>query len=52
MISGIAIALMLVSFAGIVGWAWSRQRERAFAEAAALALAPDDTVPPASEPRA
>lgn len=38
MISGIAIALMLLLFAGLVLWAWSGRRERDFKEAAALAL--------------
>jgi cytochrome c oxidase cbb3-type subunit 4 len=38
MISGIAIALMLLLFAGLVVWAWSGRREHDFSEAAALAL--------------
>ena len=38
MISGIAIALMLVLFAGLVLWAWSGRRLRDFTEAASLAL--------------
>lgn len=38
MISGIAIALMLVLFAGLSVWAWSARRQHDFDEAAALAL--------------
>jgi cbb3-type cytochrome oxidase subunit 3 len=38
MISGIAIALMLLLFAGLVAWAWSARRLHDFSEAAALAL--------------
>lgn len=50
MISGIAIALMLVLFCGVVGWAWSRRRQADFAEAAALAL--ETTTSPPGEPNA
>lgn len=38
MIAGFFIALMLLLFAGISGWAWSARRRDDFTEAAALAL--------------
>jgi cytochrome c oxidase cbb3-type subunit 4 len=44
MISGIAIALMLLLFAGLVFWAWSGRRQHDFSEAAALALE-DESAP-------
>jgi len=40
--------LSFVAFLGIVKWAWSRQREQGFAEAAQLPFA--DEVAPAATP--
>lgn len=48
MISGIAIALMLVLFLGLAAWAWSHRRIADFNEAARLALE-DGAASPASE---
>ena len=39
MISGIVIAVMMVSFLGLVAWAWSSRRRDDFNEAAQLPLA-------------
>lgn len=50
MISGIAIALMLVLFLGLTGWAWSRRRIDDFNEAAHLALE-DSAASPPPEPQ-
>jgi cbb3-type cytochrome oxidase subunit 3 len=38
MLSGIMTAVLILLFAGIVGWAWSRERARDFSEAAMLPL--------------
>jgi len=48
--SGIWTTALLIIFLGIVGWAFSRKRRRAFDEAARLPLENDDRpLPPASD---
>jgi cytochrome c oxidase cbb3-type subunit 4 len=43
MTSGILTAILLVTFIGRVVWAWSRRRQRDFAEASQLPLEDDRT---------
>ena len=44
---GLWTALLLVSFAAIVAWAWSGRRKRDFDEAARLPLEEDEPSPQA-----
>ncbi|MDZ4811314.1 MAG: CcoQ/FixQ family Cbb3-type cytochrome c oxidase assembly chaperone [Pseudomonadota bacterium] len=41
-ISGVATALLLICFLGIVVWAWSSRRKNEFEQAARLPLDADD----------
>lgn len=41
MLSGIMTALLIVLFLGIVGWAWTRERQQDFHDAALLPLEND-----------
>ena len=47
---GLWTALLLVTFAAIVAWAWSGRRKRDFAEAARLPLEEDEPAPRAGDP--
>ena len=49
MVSGIFTVVLLVTFLGIVGWAFSRKRRSAFDEAARLPLENDEPLPPAGD---
>jgi cytochrome c oxidase cbb3-type subunit 4 len=49
-IESIWTLILLVVFIGIVVWAWSSKRKKAFDEAARLPLG-DDTKPPIEEKR-
>jgi len=42
----ISTVLAFLAFVGIVGWAWSGKRQRAFDEAARLPFADDDDAVP------
>ena len=46
---GLWTALLLVTFAAIVGWAWSGRRKRDFDEAARLPLEDDPPAPAARD---
>ena len=45
LLHGLWTALLLVTFAAIVAWAWSGRRKRDFDEAARLPLEEDETSP-------
>ena len=47
---GLWTAVLLVTFAAIVAWAWSGRRKRDFDEAARLPLEEDEPSPRAEEP--
>lgn len=49
MISGILTAILLVTFLGLIAWAWSKRRARDFSDASKLPLEED---PNEREPRA
>ncbi|MBN8482226.1 MAG: CcoQ/FixQ family Cbb3-type cytochrome c oxidase assembly chaperone [Xanthomonadales bacterium] len=49
MTSGIVTAILLIAFIGLCLWAWSKRRQRDFAEASRLPLEEDRTQ---REPRA
>ena len=44
-LSGIITALLVMTFIGIVVWAWSERSRAGFDEAARLALEPDTQAP-------
>ena len=46
MVSGIFTVVLLVTFLGIVAWAFSRKRRQSFDEAAQLPLENDEPLPP------
>ncbi len=46
MVSGIFTVVLLVTFLGIVVWAFSRKRRQSFDEAAQLPLENDEPLPP------
>ena len=47
---GLWTAVLLVTFAAIVAWAWSGRRKRDFDEAARLPLEEDEPSPRAGDP--
>ncbi|MEX0387300.1 cbb3-type cytochrome oxidase subunit 3 [Spiribacter onubensis] len=49
MVSGIFTVVLLVTFLGIVAWAFSRKRRQSFDEAAQLPLENDEPLPPKND---
>ena len=49
LLHGLWTALLLVTFAAIVAWAWSGRRKRDFDEAARLPLEEDEASPPVGD---
>ena len=49
MVSGIFTVVLLVTFLGIVAWAFSRKRRQSFDEAARLPLENDEPLPPTGD---